>query len=272
MTSAMPAPPARTVPTQEIQIDWDDRRVRVEHAWIDGPSNAPLVVFLHEGLGCVAMWRDFPRELCRATGARGLVYSRPGYGGSSGPTERKRDVDYLHRQAYEVLPRVLDALGVTEPTWLFGHSDGGTIALLFAACFPERAAGVAVLAPHIFVEDVTVRGVRSALEAYGPTKLGERLARYHADPDAIFHAWTGIWLDPRFRGWNIEREIEAIRCPVLAIQGIDDEYATLEQVRGIARRVPSTRVLELAHCAHSPQRDQPQRVIDEVRACMAQSR
>ena len=254
-----------------IEIEWDTRRIRIEHAWIDGPSDAPLIVFLHEGLGCVAMWRDFPLALCRATGARGVVYSRPGYGGSSGPTERKRDVDYLHRQAHEVLPRVLDALGVKEPAWLFGHSDGGTIALLFAARFPERTAAAVVLAPHIFVEDVTVRGVRSALEAYEPTKLGERLARYHADPGAIFHAWTDIWLDARFRNWNIEREIGAIRCPVLAIQGADDEYATLEQVRGVARRVPSTQVLEIPHCAHSPQRDQPQRVIEAVQAFMAHS-
>ena len=262
MTAAMP-PPSAAIPAREIEIQWDDRRVRIEHAWIDGPPQGPLIVFLHEGLGCVAMWRDFPRELCAATGARGLVYSRPGYGGSSGPTERVRGVDYLHRQAHEVLPAVLDALGVTEPVWLFGHSDGGSIALLFAARFRARTAGVVALAPHIFVEDVTVRGVRTALEAYGPAQR-ERLARYHPQPDAVFHAWTGIWLDPRFRDWNIEREIEAVRAPVLAMQGIDDEYATLEQVRGIARRVPSAQLLELEACGHSPQRDQPQRVIEAV--------
>lgn len=256
----MPQPPA-AVPTREITIDWDERSVRIEHAWIDGPAAGPLLVFLHEGLGCVAMWRDFPREVCAATGARGLVYSRPGYGGSSGPTERLRGVDYLHRQAHEVLPAVLDALGVAEPAWLFGHSDGGSIALLFAARFPARTAGVVALAPHIFVEDVTVRAVRTALEAYGPAQR-ERLARYHPQPDAVLHAWTGIWLDPRFRGWNIEREIEGIRVPVLAMQGIDDEYATLEQIRGIARRVPSTELVELERCGHSPQRDRPQRVIE----------
>jgi len=245
----------------EIAIDWDGRRVRIEHASIEGPADGPLVVFLHEGLGCVAMWRDFPRELCMAAGARGLVFSRPGYGGSSGPTEAHRDVDYLHRQAHEVLPRVLDALGVHERAWVLGHSDGGTIALLFAARLVQRTAGVVVLAPHIFVEDVTVRGVRRALDGYGAAQR-ERLARYHAQPDAVFHAWTGIWLDPRFRDWNIEREIGAIRAPLLAIQGVDDEYATLEQVRGIARRVPSAQLVELEHCGHAPQRDQPRRVID----------
>jgi len=237
--------------------------LNLEHAWIDGPADGPLIVFLHEGLGCVAMWRDFPRELCAATDTRGLVYSRPGYGGSHEPSAYARDVDYLHREAYEVLPRLLDALGVKEPVWLFGHSDGGTIALLFAARFAERTAGVVVLAPHIFVEDVTVRGVRRALEAYGPAQRNA-LARHHADPDAVFRAWTDIWLDPRFRGWNIEREIEGIRAPVLAIQGVDDEYATLDQVHGIARRVTSTEVVELERCAHSPQRDQPRRVIEAV--------
>lgn len=259
MMPAMPPPPA-AVPTREVEIDWDDRRVRIEHAWIDGPRGGPLIVFLHEGLGCVAMWRDFPRRLCAAAGTRGLVFSRPGYGGSSGPTEAHRDVGYLHRQAYEVLPRVLDALGVKERVWLFGHSDGGTIALLFAARCRQRISGVIVLAPHIFVEEVTVAGVRRALDGYGAARR-ERLARHHADPDAVFHAWTDIWLDARFRDWNIEREIEAIRAPVLAIQGVDDEYATLEQVRGIARRVPATEIIELEQCGHSPQRDQPERVI-----------
>jgi pimeloyl-ACP methyl ester carboxylesterase len=264
MSAMMPQPRDPVVPARTVEIDWDGRRIAIEHAWIEGPPGAALIVFLHEGLGCVAMWRDFPARVCAATASRGLVYSRPGYGASTGPTERVRDVDYLHRQAHEVLPRVLEALGVTQPPWLFGHSDGGSIALLYAARFPDRVAGIVALAPHIFVEEVTVRGVRAALEAYEPTRLRERLARYHPDPDAVFRAWTDIWLDARFRGWNIEREIEAIRCPVLAMQGVDDEYATLAQVEGIARRVPGTHVVALERCAHSPQRDQPDRVIEAV--------
>jgi pimeloyl-ACP methyl ester carboxylesterase len=266
MASSMsrPLPHPRTdIPAREIEIDWDDRRVRIEHAWIEGPEDGPLIVFLHEGLGCVAMWRDFPARVCEACGARGLVYSRPGYGGSSGPTERARDTDYLHRQAHEALPRVLQALGVDEPVGLLGHSDGGTIALLYAARFAGRVAGVIVLAPHIMVEDKTLAGVRASLEAYGPGQR-ERLLRYHPQPDAVFRAWTDIWLDPRFRAWSIERDIEAIRVPVLAIQGVDDEYASLEQVHGIARRVPGTQVVALEQCGHSPQRDQPRRVIDHV--------
>ena len=166
-----------------------------------------------------------------------------------------------------MLPALLDALGVAERAWLFGHSDGGSIALLFAAKFPHRAAGVIALAPHIFVEDMTVAGVERALQAYGDDTRA-RLARYHADPDAVFHAWADTWLDPRFRGWNIEREIEDIRCPVLAIQGRHDEYATMEQVHGIARHVRHTRVVELAACGHSPQRDQPDAVIEAVRSFM----
>jgi pimeloyl-ACP methyl ester carboxylesterase len=203
--------------------------------------------------------------VCEALHARGLVYSRPGYGRSSAPTERKRDVDYLHHQAHEVLPKVLDALHVQEPVTPFGHSDGGTIALLFAARFPERTRAAVVLAPHIFVEDVTVRGVERSLAAYEESREQRvRLGRYQDDPDAVFRAWTTIWLDPRFRDWNIEREIAQIRCSLLAIQGRDDEYATLEQVRGIARGVARTQVLDLEHCGHFPQRDQPVRVIDAV--------
>jgi pimeloyl-ACP methyl ester carboxylesterase len=162
---------------------------------------------------------------------------------------------------------LLDALGVDEPAWLFGHSDGGTLALLFAARFPRRVAGAVVLAPHIFVEDVTLEGVRRARDAYDES-VRARLGRHHRDPDAVFRAWTDIWLDARFRDWSIEREIAAIRCPVLAIQGCRDEYATLEQVHGIARRVPAASVLELDDCGHSPQRDQPERVIDAATAFM----
>jgi pimeloyl-ACP methyl ester carboxylesterase len=251
-----------------LEIEWDERRIAIEHAWIDGPARAPLVVFLHEGLGCVAMWRDFPAALCRAIGTRGFVFSRPGYGRSTGPTERNRDVDYLHRQAHEVLPQVLDAAGIDEPIVLFGHSDGGTIALLFAARFPDRPRAVIAVAPHIFVEDVTVEGVRRVRDAYanGPVRPG--LARHHDDADAVFRAWTDIWLDPRFRGWNIERDIATIRCPVLAIQGHDDEFATLDQVNGIARAVPGTRVVAIGFSGHSPQRDQPAEVIEAMRAFM----
>jgi pimeloyl-ACP methyl ester carboxylesterase len=249
-----------------VELEWAGRRLHIEHAWIAPErAGAPLVIFLHEGLGSLSMWRGFPRQLCDAAGCRGLVYSRPGYGRSTPRApEELWDADFMHRQAHEVLPLLLDALDVdvdAEPPWLFGHSDGGSIALLYAARFPHRLAGAIVLAPHIVVEDLSVRSIERARAAYLETDLRERLARHHHDPDSAFWGWNRIWLDPAFRHWSIEREIETIECPLLAIQGVDDEYGTLEQIRGIARRVPKTRLLELPGCGHSPHRDQPQAVI-----------
>jgi pimeloyl-ACP methyl ester carboxylesterase len=248
-----------------IDVAWEGRPVRIEHRWLARErTSAPLIVFLHEGLGSLSMWKDFPQRLCDAAGARGLVYSRPGYGRS---TPRARDeawgLDFMHRQAQEVLPALLDALGVQQPVWLFGHSDGGSIALLHAARFPERAAGAVVLAPHILVEDLSVASIAKARTAYETTDLRQRLAKYHDDPDSAFRGWNDIWLHPAFKQWSIEREIASITCPLLAIQGLDDEYGTLEQIRGIARRLPmKTRLLELPDCGHSPHRDKPQRVIE----------
>jgi len=233
--------------------------VHIEHAWVG--EGTPTIVFLHEGLGSVAMWRDFPASLCAGLGMRGLVYSRPGYGKS---TPRRPDErwppDYLHRQAYEVLPGLLDRLGVVDPVWFYGHSDGGSIALLFASRFPQRTAGAIVAAPHWFVEDVAIEGIARTRAGY-EGGLRERLARFHDDVDSAFFGWHDAWMAPAFRGWNIARELEAIRSPVLAIQGLDDEYGTLEQVRGIARHVKGAQVLEIARCGHSPHRDQPQAVI-----------
>jgi pimeloyl-ACP methyl ester carboxylesterase len=166
----------------------------------------------------------------------------------------------MHRQAHEVLPAFLQAVGVdteARPPWLFGHSDGGSIALLHAARFPARVAGLVVLAPHIVVEDVSVTSIERARQAYATTDLRERLARHHDDPDSAFRGWNDIWLDAAFRAWSIADEIAPITSPVLAVQGLDDEYGTLEQIRGIARRLPQTELLELPACGHSPHRDQP---------------
>ncbi len=245
-------------------------RVRIEHQWIDRErAGAPLMVFLHEGLGSLAMWRDFPQRLCQALGCRGLVYSRPGYGRSTPRAMGEAwGVDFMHRQAHELLPALLRALAVDtarEQPWLFGHSDGGSIALLHAARFPDRVAGAVVLAPHIFVEDVSVASIEQAQRAYLATDLRQRLARYHDDPDSAFWGWNRIWLDTAFRAWNIESDLGAIRCPLLAVQGLDDEYGTLAQIRGIARRAPQTRLLEIPACGHSPHKDQPEAVIDAVR-------
>ncbi len=261
------------MPTDLIDLDLpgsQPARVRIEHQWISlERASAPLVVFLHEGLGSVAMWRDFPQRLCDALGCRGLVYSRPGYGRSTPRAPHETwGTDFMHRQAREVLPVLLQALGVdtaTEPPWLLGHSDGGTIALLHAAGFPGRVAGTIVMAPHIFVEDISVASIEQAARAYLETDLRQRLARYHDDPDSAFWGWSRAWLSAPFRAWNIEAELEAIRCPILAVQGLDDEYGTLAQIRGIAQRAPQTELLELAACGHSPHKDQAETLIDAVR-------
>ncbi len=252
-----------------VELDWGERRVHIEHRWLRrADTDAPLLVFLHEGLGSVSMWRDFPDALCEALQCRGLVYSRPGYGQSTPrAADEAWELDFMHRQAYDVLPALLTALGVdsaTDKPWLFGHSDGGSIALLYAARFPDRVAGTVVMAPHILVEEKSVSSIADARTAYLQTDLRQRLARHHADVDSAFWGWNDIWLKPAFRGWNITQDLPFITCPLLAIQGVNDEYGTLEQVRGIARLTPQCKVVELADCGHSPHRDRPDRVIAAV--------
>jgi pimeloyl-ACP methyl ester carboxylesterase len=244
------------------QIEWAGRPVRVEYEWA-GAQAGPVLVFLHEGLGSLSMWRDFPARLANAMGMRALVYSRPGYGQSTPREAGERwDVDFMHRQAYEVLPAVLEATGAAGGRcWFYGHSDGGSIALLFAARFPERVAGLVVAAPHVFVEDVAVASIERARSAYLSTDWRDKLARHHDDPDSAFWGWNDIWLHPPFRRWTIEREIAAISCPVLALQGVDDEYGTMEQIRRVALAVPGTELLEIEGSGHSPHRDQPDAVI-----------
>jgi pimeloyl-ACP methyl ester carboxylesterase len=248
-----------------VNVAAGGRRFDIEYAWIDAESAAPVMVFLHEGLGSVLMWKDFPQALCRALRMRGLVYSRPGYGRS---TPRARDerwpVDFMHRQATQLLPALLASLDVAPRPWLFGHSDGASIALLYAAAFPDAPAGVIALAPHLFVEEASVRSIDAARIAYGSTDLRARLARYHDDVDSAFFGWNDVWLDPAFRAWNIEGEMARIRCPVLAIQGEDDEYGTMAQVDRLADRVARAQVVKLPQCGHSPHRDQPARVIESV--------
>ena len=252
-----------------IALEVDGRRLDIEYQWIDAAAaDAPLVVFLHEGLGSRAMWKDFPARLCAAGGFRGLAYSRPGYGRSTPRAQDERwAVDFMHRQAWFLLPALLAGLEVdtsVSPPWLFGHSDGGSIALLYAARFPAAVAGLIVISPHILVEDLSIASIEKARDVYRDTDLRQRLARYHDDPDSAFYGWNDIWLDPGFRNWSIDTELGDIECPVLALQGVDDEYGTLAQVRGIAARVQGARVVELPDCGHSPQRDQPARLIDEA--------
>lgn len=247
-------------------VPWGDRTVRLEYQWIAPErEGAPPVVFLHEGLGSLAMWKDFPHQLCAAGGFRGLVFSRPGYGRSTPRAPQEAwGVDFMHQQAQQVLPGLLAAVGVREPVWLFGHSDGASIALLHAAACAHNVRGLVVLAPHILVEDITVRNIEKARAAYQAGDLRARLGRYHDDPDSAFWGWNRIWLDPAFRSWNIEVELASVDAPVLAVQGLDDEYGTLAQIRGIAQRVPGTQLLELSSCGHSPHRDRPADVVRET--------
>ena len=235
-----------------------------------GPASRPLVVFLHEGLGSVAMWKDFPDRLCKEGGYRGLVYSRPGYGRSTPrPHHVKWRPDFMHRQARLVLPALLDALdidvrvdGSSDPPWLFGHSDGGSIALIYAASFPDRVAGLVVLAPHMFVEQEGLDSIVAVREAWMHGDLRDKLARHHDDVESAFWGWNDIWLDANFRAWNIEGLLAGIACPILAIQGRDDEYGTMAQIDRIASALPHTELLKLDGCGHSPHRDRPDAVID----------
>jgi len=252
-------------------IEWRGHRLQLEYQWLgSAPQQAPLLVFLHEGLGSVAMWRDFPARLCHTLGWRGLVYSRPGYGRS---TPRAADEcwgpDYMHRQALEVLPALLQALGIdtqAQPPWLLGHSDGGSIALIHAAQWPQRVAGAIVLAPHIFVEDIALRSIAQARTDYTQGPLRARLAQHHDDPDSAFWGWNEAWLAPAFRHWTLLPELARLRCPLLAVQGLDDAYGTLEQIHGIARIARQTQLLELAHSGHAPHRDQPDTLLAAIRS------
>jgi len=244
------------------------QRLRLEYTWVheQAAAHAPVMVFLHEGLGSVALWKDYPAQLCQALGFRGLVYSRPGYGRSSPrPAQLALQPDFMHHQALEVLPAMLRAVGLVDegghavqPLWLLGHSDGGSIALIHASVHSSQLAGLIVMAPHIMVEDLSVASIAQARDAYLQGELRQRLSRYHDDPDSAFWGWNDVWLSPAFRPWSIEQEITSIGCPVLAVQGLDDEYGTLEQIRGIERQVSHTQLLELPQCGHSPHRDQPQ--------------
>lgn len=224
-------------------------RLRVARS---GPPIA--LVFLHEGLGSVAQWRDFPDALCAELGLDGVVYDRPGHGGSDA-APAARTFRYLHDEAWQVLPAVLDAAGI-ERAVLVGHSDGGTIALLFAARSPDRVAAAITEAAHVHVEPETLAGIAAAVEAWRSTDLRHRLARHHGEKaQALFHAWADTWLAPGFRGWNVERDIAGLACPLLLIQGAADEYGTPGQLAAIARAAlgPVERLL-LPGVGHTPHR------------------
>lgn len=238
-------------------LQLDDNRL--EYRWIGpAPERAPTLVFLHEGLGCVALWKDFPERVAAATGCGVLVYSRAGYGGSD-PVALPRPLTYMHHEALDVLPRVLDAANVRQAI-LLGHSDGASIALVNAGGVHDaRVLGAAILAPHVFNEQLAVDSIRQAKIAFEQGSLRDGLERYHgSNVDVAFRGWNDAWLDPGFRHWNLEEYLEPIDIPLLLIQGKDDEYGTAAQIQAIERQVSGpVDTLWLAQCGHSPHRDQP---------------
>jgi pimeloyl-ACP methyl ester carboxylesterase len=241
---------------------------RLEYAWHGPPPDAaPTLVFLHEGLGSVSAWRDFPGRLAAATGMGALVYSRWGYG-KSDPVTLPRPLSYMQDEALASLPEVLDQAGVRSCV-LVGHSDGGSIALVFAASELPQAARVRALvleAPHVFVEDVSVKSIADARTAYETGDLRQRLARHHGpNVDGAFRGWNDAWLDPGFRAWNIESYLPRVRAASLVVQGEDDAYGTLAQIEAIERGsgAPVTRLV-LPRCGHAPHRDRPDEVLEAV--------
>ncbi len=225
-------------------------------------QRSPTIVMLHEGLGSVALWKDFPQCMAERTGCGVLVYSRYGHGNSD-PLLEKRAVRFMHHEAQVVLPELLNALGIEQPI-LFGHSDGGSIALIYAGTFPESPRALILEAPHVFVEDLSVESIAAAKVNFQTTEFREKLAKYHAHVDQTFWGWNDIWLDPAFRSWNIEEYLHAIRCPVLCIQGEQDEYGTPAQVKAIQSRIRGTELVMLADCKHSPHRDQRKKTLEAV--------
>ncbi len=242
---------------------------RLETLWVEPADKAcTTIVMLHEGLGSVALWKDFPQRLASRTGCGVLAYSRYGHGGSDKLLE-KRPVQFMHHEGEVVLPELLDKLGVAKPV-LLGHSDGGSISLIFAGKYPERPRALILEAPHVFVEDLSVASITEAKVAYMTTDLPRKLGRYHQHVDETFWGWNDIWLDPEFRSWNIEEYLPAMRCPILCIQGEEDEYGTIAQVEAIKAQVPATEVLMLPNCKHSPHRDQSEATLERMAEFVAE--
>ncbi|WP_170754325.1 alpha/beta fold hydrolase [Ruegeria lacuscaerulensis] len=232
--------------------------------WGPAPQDAPTIVMLHEGLGCLAMWRDFPAEISAATGFGVLAYSRSGYG-QSGPAELPRPLDYMTVEAQQVLGPVLDQAGIQRAV-LLGHSDGATIAAIYAGSVSDqRVRGLILMAPHFFTEETGLASIAAARGAFDTGDLAGRLASYHRDPAATFNGWCDAWLDPGFRNWNVADVIDYLRIPTLAIQGRDDQYGTLAQIAEVeTRSYAPVETAILDNCRHAPQFDQPTATLTAI--------
>lgn len=251
---------------------WDTEnpvRLQIDGVGLEGrcigpaPEEAPTIVMLHEGLGCVRLWRDVPEKLAAATGHGVFVYSRRGYG-QSDPVPLPRPLDYMTREAVDVLPKLLDEIGFRTGV-LLGHSDGASIAALYLGNIQDhRVRGLILLAPHFFTEPGGLASIAEAKVAYDTGDLKPRLAKYHADVEGAFRGWNDAWLAPGFKDWNIEDAIDYIRVPVLAIQGADDQYGTLAQIDALEKLYsPLDRVI-LNACGHAPHLEQPDKTLAEI--------
>lgn len=239
----------------------------LEFAWVGPTSSRAPLVFLHEGLGSIELWREFPERLCRAAGRRGLVYSRYGSGWSD-PLAEARQPDYMHNEAKEVLPELVETLVGRTPI-LVGHSDGASIALIHAGSL-NTVEGLVLIAPHVFVEDRSIAAIAVALQDFLITDLAERMAKYHRDPEVTFRGWNDIWLHPSFRDWNLEEFLPSISCPILMVQGLDDEYGTTVQLDTIESKVRGrTTRLMLEKSGHSPHLSHPAMVCEAVERFLA---
>ncbi len=236
--------------------------VTLEAACFGPPAtNAPTIVLLHEGLGSVALWRDFPQKLSERTGLGVFAYSRQGYGGS-GPISLPRPIHYMNDEASISLPLILDQIGADEVI-LLGHSDGASIAAIYAGEFSDaRVKAVILMAPHFFAEEISVASIADAKISYLSGGLREKLAKYHQDVDGAFLGWNDTWLHPDFMKWNIEPQLSHVTVPVLAIQGREDQYGTLKQMEALEQHVMSDLSIQiLENCGHSPHLEQTEKVI-----------
>lgn len=239
-----------------------DHQHHIYYEKYDGRTNRPCLIFLHEGLGCTALWRDFPEQLCQRTGCPGLVYDRLGHGKSS-PLYRPRTLHYLHQYALFELPRLIEALLPDTPYLLIGHSDGGSISLIHGAERPPRLQGIITEAAHVFVEQVSIEGIRTADEAFAHGRLAG-LQRYHGEKTGeLYNAWSATWQSPWFAAWNIEYLLPAIAVPVLVLQGRDDQYGTDAQVQAIVDGTAGQGTpIILEDCKHAPHQEMPNLLLD----------
>ena len=248
---------------QPADITIDGTRLEYR-CWGPAPADAPTIILLHEGLGCVGLWKDFPERLAEQTGHGVFAYSRAGYGNSD-PATLPRPLDYMTREAVDVLPKVLDKIGF-ENGILLGHSDGASIATIYAGSIEDfRVRGIGLISPHFFTEPEGLSSIAQAGVAYQTGDLRTRLAKHHADPDNTFHGWNDAWLDPGFKSWNIEEAITYLRIPVLAVQGADDQYGTMAQIEALGAGLYSPLDVEiLDDCRHSPHIQQSEKTLAVV--------